>query len=186
MSFLWPSPNVFTFPVIILYYHLLTSLNLLVSSQLSLSNTSFRDVNHPSFTSSPHLQYEQEKEVGVGYFLELLKQVDGQESDDVVLGCHNAVTLDEEKAEKHRELYELSQYFSWIVSKSPYSGTCTVQEKTLLPHTETFRCILCHWLWPFSPPLQKHKTRNEPQNVDITTKIYRKHPNRCISLCQSA
>lgn len=42
-------------------------------------------VLHPSVSPSPHLQYEQEKEVGVGYFLELLKQVDGQKGDDVVL-----------------------------------------------------------------------------------------------------
>lgn len=34
-------------------------------------------------------------------------------------------------------------------------------EKTLLPHTETFRCTLCHWLWPFSPPLWRHKAWNQ-------------------------
>lgn len=47
-----------------------------------------------SSSFSPHLQDEQEKEVCVGHFLELLKQVDGQKGDDVVFGCHDAVTLD--------------------------------------------------------------------------------------------
>lgn len=38
-----------------------------------------------------HLQDEEEKEIGVGHFLELLKEVDGQEGDDVVLGGLDAV-----------------------------------------------------------------------------------------------
>lgn len=41
-----------------------------------------------------HLEYEQEQEVGVGHFLELLEKVDGQKGDGVVLGCHDAVTLE--------------------------------------------------------------------------------------------
>lgn len=45
---------------------------------------------------SSHLQDEQEEEVCVGYFLELLKQVDRQKGDDVVLGCHDAVILEVE------------------------------------------------------------------------------------------
>lgn len=48
---------------------------------------------------STHLQDEQEEEVCVGYFLELLKQVDRQEGDDIVLGRHDAVILEEEEGE---------------------------------------------------------------------------------------
>lgn len=48
---------------------------------------------------SAHLQDEQEEEVCVGYFLELLKQVDRQKGDDVVLGSHDAVILEEDEGE---------------------------------------------------------------------------------------
>lgn len=44
-----------------------------------------------------HLQDEQEKEVCVGYFLELLKQVDRQKGDDAVLGRHDAVVLEKDE-----------------------------------------------------------------------------------------
>lgn len=40
-----------------------------------------------------HLQNEKEQEVGVGNFLELLKQVDRQEGKDIVLGGLDAVAL---------------------------------------------------------------------------------------------
>ena len=40
-----------------------------------------------------HLQNEKEQEVGVGNLLELLKEVDRQEGEDVVLGGLDAVTL---------------------------------------------------------------------------------------------
>lgn len=40
-----------------------------------------------------HLQDEEEKEIGVGHFLELLKEVDRQEGDNVVLGGLDAVAL---------------------------------------------------------------------------------------------
>lgn len=46
-----------------------------------------------------HLQDEQEEEVCVCYFLELLKQVDRQKGDDVVLGGHDAVVLEEDERE---------------------------------------------------------------------------------------
>ena len=36
-------------------------------------------------TSSPHLQDEQEQEVGISHFLKLLEEVDGQKGQDVVL-----------------------------------------------------------------------------------------------------
>lgn len=49
------------------------------------------------FDCSAHLQDEQEKKVRVCYFLELLKQVDGQKGEDVVLGGHDAVTLEEDE-----------------------------------------------------------------------------------------
>lgn len=44
-----------------------------------------------------HLQDEEEKEIGVGHFLELLKEVDRQEGDDVVLGGLDAVALGMER-----------------------------------------------------------------------------------------
>lgn len=56
----------------------------------------------PSLTFT-YLKYEQEKEVGIGYFLELLEQVDGQKGDDVVLGCHNAVTLEKQRGIHHMD-----------------------------------------------------------------------------------
>lgn len=43
--------------------------------------------------SSTHLQDEEEEEIGVGHFLELLEEVDRQEGDDVVLGGLDAVAL---------------------------------------------------------------------------------------------
>lgn len=41
----------------------------------------------------PHLQDEEEEEIGVGHFLELLEEVDRQEGDNVVLGGLDAVAL---------------------------------------------------------------------------------------------
>lgn len=46
-----------------------------------------------SACGTTYLQNEKEQEVGVGDFLELLKEVDGQESEDIVLGGLDAVTL---------------------------------------------------------------------------------------------
>lgn len=40
-----------------------------------------------------HLQNEEEEEIGVGHFLELLEEVDRQEGDNVVLGGLDAVAL---------------------------------------------------------------------------------------------
>lgn len=48
------------------------------------------------FHCSSYLQYEQEKEICICYFLELLKQVDRQKGDNVVLGGHDAVILEED------------------------------------------------------------------------------------------
>lgn len=57
----------------------------------------------PSASPSPpgtHLQDEEEEEIGVGHFLELLKEVDRQEGDDVVLGRLDAVALGMERARR--------------------------------------------------------------------------------------
>lgn len=40
-----------------------------------------------------YLQNEEEQEVGIGNFLELLKEVDRQEGENIVLGGLDAVTL---------------------------------------------------------------------------------------------
>lgn len=40
-----------------------------------------------------YLQDEKEQEVGIGHFLELLKEVDRQEGENIVLGGLDAVTL---------------------------------------------------------------------------------------------
>lgn len=49
---------------------------------------------------STHLQDEEEEEIGVGHFLELLEEVDRQEGDDVVLGGLDAVALGPDGGEK--------------------------------------------------------------------------------------
>lgn len=43
--------------------------------------------------ATTYLQNEKEQEVGVGNFLELLKKVDRQEGENIVLGGLDAVTL---------------------------------------------------------------------------------------------
>lgn len=63
---------------------------------------------------------------------------------------------------------ELSQRF-----RSPESWTH-------LPHTETFRCTACHWLWLFFPPLQRYI--KWLKKGDITTNIYREHLNCCVKV----
>lgn len=85
--------------------------NVLVADRNYLSNDSADRVRvkiHPTTSfiykefvlfCSSHLQDEQEEEVCVGYFLELLKQVDRQKGDDVVLGRHDAVILEEDEGE---------------------------------------------------------------------------------------
>lgn len=42
----------------------------------------------------PYLEKDDKKEVGVGYSVELLVQVQGQEGEEVVLGCANDVALE--------------------------------------------------------------------------------------------
>lgn len=42
----------------------------------------------------PYLENDDQKEVGVGYSVELLVQVQGQEGEEVVLGCVNDVALE--------------------------------------------------------------------------------------------
>lgn len=51
--------------------------------------------------NGPHLENKEEEEVSVSHFLELLKEVDGQECDHVVLGRLDAVTLRGERKENN-------------------------------------------------------------------------------------
>lgn len=51
-------------------------------------------------TVNAYLQNQQEKKVSIGYSLELFKQVERQESEEVVFWCFNWIVLQGEKENK--------------------------------------------------------------------------------------